>query len=212
MIFLIGFNLIESSLKFNVPSHKEKCFQTTIYIEGALLVRYHLTGFENDYKGDELIDLFKNIKIFIKNEKGQSIYETELKSRKDKFVIKLKENGNYLVCTRYFKTRRSKGLSNSVLMGLKLRTDYDSKNLEETIHKEDINQFWRKINEIKREMRPSIESEKHELKEEDKTAKSLISSVNTYYMLSCIQLVIIVVSTIYTIFTYQDYFKKKSII
>ena len=61
-------------------------------------------------------------------------------------------------------------------------------------------------------MRPSIESEKLELKEEDKNAKSLISSIYTYYMLSCIQLVIIVVSTIYTIFMYQDYFKKKSII
>ena len=69
-----------------------------------------------------------------------------------------------------------------------------------------------KNTEIKREMRPSIESEKLELKEEDKNAKSLISSIYTYYRLSCIQLVIIVVSTIYTIFMYQDYFKKKSII
>ena len=69
-----------------------------------------------------------------------------------------------------------------------------------------------KNTEIKREMRPSIESEKLELKEEDKNAISLISSIYTYYMLSCIQLVIIVVSTIYTIFMYQDYFKKKSII
>ena len=212
LIFLLSFDLIESSLKFNIPSFRDKCFNKELFIETNLLIRYDLTGFEKDFNSNEQIELFKNIKIFVKNEKGINIYETELKNRKGKLPVHITEYGNYLICTRYYKPRRGKDLPNSVVMGLKLGTDFQYTNIEQSLHKEDINNFWRKIRDIKKDIRPSIESSKQELKEEDKTAKSIISSVNTYYKLCCIQLVIIIVVTIYTIFMYQDFFKQKSII
>ena len=98
------------------------------------------------------------------------------------------------------------------MMGLKIRNDYVYTDMDKTLQKEDINNFWKKIRNIKKDIRPSIEASKNELNEEDKTAKSLISSINTYYKLCCIQLVIIIVATIYTVVSYQDFFKKKSII
>ena len=51
-----------------------------------------------------------------------------------------------------------------------------------------------------------------ELKAEDKAAKSIITSINTYYILCIFQLVILVIVTFLTIFNYQEYFKRKSII
>ena len=211
-LFLSSFNVIETSLKFNIPSYRDKCFSQELYIEGTLLIRYDLTGFERDFKGNEQNELFKNIKIFVKDQDGKTVYETELKSRKDKFAIFLKSRGIYQICTRYFKPRRGKDLSSNVLMGLKIRNDYQYTRLENSLHREDISMFWSKIREINRDMTPSIEASKLELKAEDRTAKSIISSVNTYYALSCFQLVIIVVTTIYIIFNYQDFFKKKSVI
>ena len=211
-LFLTLFNLIEASLKFNIPTYREKCFSQELYIEGTVLVRYDLTGFENDFQGNDQTELFKNIKIYIKNEKGKIVYETQLKSRKEKFALLMKETGNYQICTRYFKPRRGKDLNKNVLMGLKIRNDYNYKNLDESLHREDVSNFWKKIRDIKRDIRPSIEASKIELKEEDKTAKSIITSVNTYYTLCCFQLVIIVVITMYIIFSYQEFFKKKSII
>ena len=50
LLFLSSFNLIETSLKFNIPSHRDKCFSQELYMEGTLLVRYDLTGFERDFK------------------------------------------------------------------------------------------------------------------------------------------------------------------
>ena len=217
-LFLITFLLstlftsIESSLKFNIPSYREKCFSQELYMEGTLLIRYDLTGFEKDYQGDAQAELFKNIKIFVKDEKGKIMYETELKSRKEKFAILLKESGIYLICARYFRPRRGRELSNDILMGLKIRNDYHYTNLEESLHKEDVNNFWKKIRDIKRDIRPSIEASKLELKEEDKTAKSIISAINTYYLLSCFQLVIIIVITMFVVFGYQEFLKKKTII
>jgi len=212
VIILLSINLIKSSLKFNIPSYREKCFIEEIYIEGTLLVRYDLSGFEKDFTGKDQKELFKNIKIFIKDSKEVKIFETELKARKDKFVVFIKEPGTYQICTKYFRPRGGKELSNSVLMGLKIRDDSEYKELDSSIQKEDINNFWKKINEIKKEMRPTIEAEKQELNEEDKTAKSIISSANTYYILSFIQLGIIIIITAYMVYNYKDYFKKKSII
>ena len=211
-LFLSLFIFIDSSLKFNIPTYRDKCFSQELYIEGTLLIRYDLTGFENDFKGTDQEELFKNIKIFIKDEKGYRVYETELKNRKDKFAVLLKNAGNYQICTRYFKPRRGRELSNKVLMGLKIRNDYQYKKLEESLLKENVNNFWKKIRDIKRDMTPTIEASRLELKAEDKTAKSIISSINTYYILCCVQLVIIVIVTIFTIVSYQDFFKTKSII
>ena len=211
-LLLSFFNFINSSLKFNIASFKDRCFQTEIYVEGSLMIRYDLTGFENFFRGKEQEDLFKNIKIFIRNEKGLNIYETSLKSRKDKFVVHIKEAQVYQICTRYFKPRGGRELPGFIMMGLKIRNDYVSEEVEESLHREDVNKFWRKIRNIKKDMKPSIDSAKLELEEEDKTAKSMISSINIYYRLCAIQLVIIVIVTMYIIITFQDFFKKNSII
>ena len=212
LLFLSIISLIHSSLKFNIPSYRDKCFGQEFYLEGTLLIKYDLTGFENDYKGNDQVELFKNIKIFIKDEAGKIIHETELKSRKEKYAVYIPDRGNYLVCARYYRPRRSRDLPSNVMLGLKIRNDYYYKKLDDSLHKEDVSEFWRKIRDIKRDMRPSLEASRLELKEEDKTAKSMISSINTYYVLSCIQLVIILVITMCAIFNFQEFFKKKSII
>ena len=208
-LILISFNFIESSLKFNIPAYRDKCFQEEIYIEGTILIRYDLTGFEKYFQGKEQTELFKNIKIFIKNSNGKKIYETELKSRKDKFAIYLEEPGVYLICTHYFKPHRGKELPGSVLMGLKIRNDYNYKELEQSLHKSDIKDFWKRIRNIKQNMYPTIQAEKNEIEEEDKTAKSMISSINTYYTLCLIQLIIIILFTGFTLFSYRSFFKDK---
>ena len=208
-LILISFNFIESSLKFNIPAYRDKCFQEDIYIEGTILIRYDLTGFEKYFQGNEQTELFKNIKIFIKNSNDKKIYETELKSRKDKFVIYLEEAGTYQICTRYFKPYRGKELPGSVLMGLKIRSDYHYKELEQSLHKNDIKDFWKRIRNIKQDMYPTIQAEKNEIEEEDKTAKSMISSINTYYRLCLVQLIIIILITGFTLFSYRSFFKNK---
>jgi len=209
---IISFYFIDCSLKFNIPMFRDKCFLKEIYISGTLLVRYDLSGFEESFKAEEQKELFENIKIFIKNEKGYKMYETNMKSRKDKFALFLNESGNYQICTRYYRPRRGKDLPSSVLMGLKIKTDYDFTELEGSIHKEDVHNFWAKIRQIKKEIYPSIQAEKIEIEEEDKTAKSIISSVQIYHLLCFIQLLIIILITAFTLCNYKRYFRSKTII
>ena len=212
-LILTIFKLISSSLKFNIPSYRDKCFQQEIYIEGTLLIRYDLTGFEEYYKDQhEQKELFDSIKIFVKSERGFNVYENNLRNRKDKLAVHLRDPGIYQVCARYTVQRKYRELPSSILLGLKIRNDYQYTDIDNSLHKEDVYNFWKKIGNIKRDMTQSIEAAKAELKEEDKTAKSMIHSINTYYKLCICQLVIIIVITMHLIFSYKDFFKQKSII
>ena len=213
LILISLFNIIESYLKFTIPSDHDKCYGQDFYIDGNLLVKYDLTGFEKDFPTEnDQKNLFKNIKVFIKNNNGKIIYETELKSRKEKFAVRIKEEGHYQICAKYNKPRRSRDLSNNILMALKIRTDYGNKDIKEGLMREDVDHFWKRIREIKRDIRPTIEAAKIELTEEDKTAKNIISSVNIYYKLCCIQLAIVIILNIYILVSYKDFFKELSII
>ena len=99
------------------------------------------------------------------------------------------------------------------MMGLKIRNDYQYTDIDNSLNNDDdVKDFWKKIREIKKDLRLSIEAGKLEIIEKDNTAKSMISSINIYYKLCCIQLVIIIIVTVYTVVTYQEFFKKKSII
>ena len=212
LLFLTCFNIIKTSLKFNIPSYKDKCFEQVLYLEGTFLIRYDLTGFEQYFNAQEQQLLFNSIKIFIKDAQGNKVYETPLKSRKDKFAVLLKEWQTYHICVRYFKPRNLRELPGSVMMGLKIRNDYRYSDIEKGLLKEDVNNFWKKIIDIRKEFGPSIDSAKQEVLEEDKVAKSMISSINIYYKLCCFQMAFFIVATVHVIVSYQDFFKKKSII
>ena len=81
-----------SSLKFNIPNNREKCFAQEFYLQGTLLVRYDLKGIEL-IKPENQEKAIKNIKIFVKNEKGKNIHELFLNSHKGKFAIYIRSKG-----------------------------------------------------------------------------------------------------------------------
>ena len=209
LILISIFNEIKSYLKFNIPSDYDKCFEKEVYSEGSILIKYDLTGYDKEFKNEnEQKNLFKNIKIFIKNKKNKNIYETELKSRKEKLAVKLQGPDRFKICARYNKPYRGRELNKDILLALKLTSNYDYKELNVNLKKSDVSNFWEKIYSIKRDMRDSIEAAKSEINDEDSSAKSMISSINLYYKLCCIQLSVIILLTIFNLWSYKDYFKK----
>ena len=213
LILISIFNEIKSYLKFNIPSDYDKCFEKEVYSEGSILIKYDLTGYDKEFKNEnEQKNLFKNIKIFIKNKKNKNIYETELKSRKEKLAVKLQGPDRFKICARYNKPYRGRELNKDILLALKLTSNYDYKELNVNLKKSDVSNFWEKIYSIKRDMRDSIEAAKSEINDEDSSAKSMISSINLYYKLCCIQLLVIILLTIFNLWSYKDYFKKISLI
>ena len=206
-LFLFKFTF--SSLKFNIPQYRDKCFQEEIYVEGTILVRYDLYGVDAFIEKDRLRENFRNIKVFIKDTKGNIIFERYLDRKKDKFAVLIKQPDKYYICSRYNKPRKGLELPISVLLGIKIRTDYQYTSLDLTLHKSDVRSFQQNLRKIRNDVKQPLEASKKEIEQEDQTAKDIIFSVNTYYKLCIVQLVIILVVTLYTILNFKEFLKSK---
>ena len=209
--FLSLFIYINSSLKFNIPNNREKCFVEEIYIKGTLLIRYDLNGI-NSIKTEYQESTMKNIKLFIKNPKGKIIKELFLQSRKGKFALHVEEIGQYYICTKYYKTWSISDLPKDVLLGIKIRSDYEYKKIDKGLLKEDVNNFIEKMLEVRKNVMPSIEASKIELDEEDRTAKAIISTSTLYFKLTIFQLILIFIIAFYQVFNVKKFLTSKRII
>ena len=205
------FSISNSSLKFNIPNNREKCFAQELYLQGTLLVRYDLKGIES-IKPDYQEKAIKNIKIFVKNEKGKNLHELFLKSPKGKFAVHIQDRGMYFICTKYHKTWSLQELPKEVMLGIKIRNDFDYKEIEGSIHKKDLDDFIGSMMVVKRNVIPSIAVSKMELDEEDKTAKAIISTSTLYFKLTIIQMILIIIIAFYQIFNLRKFLASKRII
>ena len=200
-----------SSLKFNIPNNREKCFAQELYLEGTLMVRYDLKGIES-IKPEFQEKAIKNIKIFVKNEKGKNIHELFLNSPKGKFVVHIQDSGIYFICAKYHKTWSLQELPKDVMLGIKLRNDFDYKEIEGSIHKKDLDDFIGSMMVVKRNVIPSIHVSKMELDEEDRTAKAIISTSTLYFKLTIVQMILIIIIAFYQIFNLRKFLASKRII
>ena len=205
------FSMSYSSLKFNIPNNREKCFVEELYMKGTLLVRYDLKGIES-IKPENQEKAIKNIKIFVKNEKGKNLQELFLNSPKGKFVVNIQERGMYFICTKYHKTWSLQELPKDVMLGIKIRNDFEYKEIESSLHKKDLDDFVGSMMLVKRNVIPSIAVSKMELDEEDKTAKAIISTSTLYFKLTIVQMILIIIIAFYQIFNLRKFLASKRII
>ena len=204
---------INSSLKFNIPSNRETCFMEELYGETPLLIRYDLTGFTEAIKQEDQNEVLRNIKITIKNQQDKVVNELNLPHRKDKYVYHSIEEGRYKICVKFYRTWKYKELPKTVFLKLKFSTLFSNYGVEvEGLKKEDVKNFEDKLNSLKRLTHPSIASAKLEVKTEDETAQSIISTSNLYYKLTLIQIILIFVVTIYHVINFNKYLSGKRII
>ena len=211
LLFFSFFNFCTPSLKFNIPNNRDKCFTEEIYTNGTLLIRYDLKGIEL-IRPEHQEKVLKNIKIFVKNPKGIIVRELYLTDRKGKFALLTDMEGTYQICSRYYKSWSITELPKDVLLGIKIRTDYDYQPLESSLEKKDIDRFLEEMRILKSKVVPSITSSKAELDEEDKMAKAIISTSKLYFNLTIVQLVLIVIIAFYQIFSVKQFLMSKQII
>ena len=198
-------------MKFNIPNNREKCFVEELYMKGTLLVRYDLKGIES-IKPENQEKAIKNIKIFVKNEKGKNLHELFLNSPKGKFAVNIQERGSYFICTKYHKTWSLQELPKDVMLGIKIRNDFEYKEIESSLHKKDLDDFVGSMMLVKRNVIPSIAVSKMELDEEDKTAKAIISTSTLYFKLTIVQMILIIIIAFYQIFNLRKFLASKRII
>ena len=161
-IFSLLFNLYYSSLKFNIPNNRDKCFSEEMYQDGTLLVRYDLKGVES-IKKEHQENVLNNIKLFVKDPTDKIIRELYLINRKGKFALRAEKEGFYKICARYYKTWSVKNLPQDVLLGIKLRSDYEYKEIENSLQIKDVENLVNQIKNLKYKVIPSISSSRKDI-------------------------------------------------
>ena len=161
VLFFSFFIFCKTSLKFNIPNNRDKCFYEEIYSNGTLLIRYDLKGIES-IKKENQEKVLKNIKLFVKDPNGKNVREIYLTNRKDKFAFLADVEGYYQICARYYKSWSITELPKDVMLGIKIRTDYDYQSLETSLEKKDIDHFKEQIRVLKSKVVPSLSTSKQE--------------------------------------------------
>ena len=210
-LFFQLFNYSSSSLKFNIPNNREKCFAEEIYAAGTILIRYDLKGIDS-IKKENQEKVLQNIKIFVKDPSNKIIRELNLVNRKGKFALRVEKEGFYNICSKYYKIWSVTYLPKDVLLGIKISHDYSNMDVEEGLKRNDVDNLREQISSLKYKMIPSISSSKKEIDEEDKMAKAIISTSNLYFILTLIQIILIFIIAIYQIFNVKRFLSNKRLI
>ena len=126
--------------------------------------------------------------------------------------MRVEKEGIHNICARYYKTWSLSELPKDVLLGIKIRSDYDYKQIEQSLQSKDVKDFMDQINSLKYKVIPSISSSKVEIEQEDKTAKAIISTSSLYFKLNLIQLILVFFIAFYQIFNLRKFLTSKRII
>ena len=147
-LFFQLFTYSSSSLKFNIPNNREKCFAEEVFMTGTLLIRYDLKGVDS-IKKENQEKVLQNIKLFVRGPDNKIIHELNLVSRKGKFAFRVEKEGFYYICSKYYKIWAVTDLPKNVLLGIKIGHDYSSKDVEDGLKRNDVDNLREQISSLK---------------------------------------------------------------
>jgi hypothetical protein len=143
-----------------------------------------------------------NIHITIFDEKsGNLMLTVNLKGEKGKMSFQPKKAGQYKICSNLNTVS-----STQVIMGLKIHSDnMDEPKLHLAITRDQVAGLNTKVVEILNEGHAYLQHQETELDEEDDGSKMQLASSRNYYVLTIIQVVIIIGLGLYQIFSFRKF-------
>ena len=136
-------------------------------------------------------NVLQNILFYVYDEEtSKLIFKHTPTSEKSKTTFLPKKAGQYRICSSFKATFRDKQVK--IQMNLKISSEigYELQDIRNAIKAEDINKINNEMLNIASRLKPIIESQKEELKEEKKSAEETIKSTKWYKALTFIQIAI----------------------
>lgn len=207
---IILIKLTYESLKFPIPTDREKCFIEEIGIGDSILIRWDIAGLPEDKeKADKAIS---NIRLTVRSSTGEQIHSKAFPNKKDKIVLTPKTDGSFYICTRYYEgwgERQPQGL----YMGLKISSQYTlDVNYSKALGKESVVKLDNRIEHIHQKILSSTKIQDRDIKEELETATAILKSSTLYFNLTVIQLIAVIGVGMYQILMFKKYLSINKII
>lgn len=204
--------LTHASLKFPIPTDREKCFIEEIGTGDSILIRWDIGGLPEDKQlADKAIG---NIRLIVRSSRGDEVHSKPFPNRKDKIVLTPKHDAvTFYICVRYHEgwgEHQPKGL----YMGLKISSQYTTidVNFSKALGKETVVQLDKRIEHIHQSILSSTKIQDKDIDEELETAKAILKSSNLYFNLTVFQLIVVIGIGMYQLIMFKRYLSLNKII
>lgn len=209
LCFLINF--VDASLKFKLISDKDKCFFEELFTGSVMMVKWKLTGLDED-ESPAAKGILNKIYIYVSNEPdGKILLSNQLNKAKGKFSFHADKEGYYKICVRYV---QGWGMgSKELIMGIKINSDnMDEPDITSAIKFQDLDIAHQKVKEILNEGKLINERQKYELTSEDTIAQAQMKNSRSYYIMTVVQFVFVLSVGIYQIYNFKNFLASHNLI
>jgi len=214
-IFLIIslLNSILSNLTFQL-NNRARCYIEELFDNSVAMIKWKIRNVpaEDEKKKSInllIIDVIENVHINIFKESNDQLLKTEyIKAEKGKISFMSPEAGQYKICAIYYGPA-IKDLS----MGIKIHSDnMDEPRLNLAIKNEDVIPLNEKVADILSKGKGIIKKQEAEIEDEDGYARFQMTISKNYYILTVIQIIIIISLGIYQIYSFRKFLSLNNVI
>jgi hypothetical protein len=149
--------------------------------------------------------LLSNMHISISNEANSEIFQIHsIKELNAKFSFISKNEAYYKICIE--KTNVYWSERDPIWVSLKIMSDnMDEPNISSAVKKQDLDPLHEKLSKAIKKGERIIKQQENELDQEDNVAHNQMRSINGYYKLAIIQVIIILGLGIYQIYSFRKF-------
>lgn len=191
IIIALNIKFSQSSLYYDLHQSKPKCFVEEVFDNTTVLLLKWKIFSQIPLQPSDMNNVLQNILFYVYDEEtSKLIFKHTPTSEKSKTTFLPKKTGQYRICSSFKATFRDKKVK--IQMNLKISSEigYELQDIRNAIKAEDINKINNEMLNIASKLKPIIESQKEELKEEKKSAEETIKSTKWYKALTFIQIAI----------------------
>ncbi len=153
--------------------------------------------------------IIENTHLNIYRESDDQLLKTEnITNEKGKIAFMSPGAGQYKICVTYYGPPQKE-----LVCGIKINSDnMDEPKLTNALKFEDVDPLNEKVEEILKQGRNIISYQELDLEDEDEIAQYQMNSSKNYYVLTIIQIVVIVSLGIYQIFNFRKFLSLNQVI
>ena len=209
---LILFILFESisPLLFILKQGEERCLIDEFFEQNFFVVKHKI--FTEDKKN--LTSFLPNIRLIVKSvETNKMLYNSHLRSVKDKISPKVQEAGLYRVCL-YVNTKIPKEMSElKIFANMKITSDnMENVDFSNKIKAEDVNRMFKKANSILKIISQSNEYQKEQINVENENSLLTLSNTRIYKYLNLGQIFVSAIIGIIQMNNFRKFLKSRNIV
>lgn len=207
-ILFLYFSSTMCSLFYELKSNVPRCYIEDLFSESVMMLKWKVF---TKKKSDATL-YASQITININSEDtNEELFKHILNSVKSKTSFSPYKEGSYRVCV-LFKGRNPPS-DDALYINLRFGSDnMDEPDINKALKEKDINEIYRKMNQVVELGKPIIDSQKQEIEKENVNAEQTLKSTKWYKVMAFIQIALCILIGLFQLNNFRKFLRSQNII